>query len=546
MIDWVHFSTDQYDRHRLDELTGWIASLDTDTGELGTIRGKTDRGRPLSINANGVLRVRFSLHQWYNDGTNESDYTADQIADTLRELTRLWGIEPGRCILHALEYGANLDTAGLPFGSLEFVRRLVYLQRRGGGKPFQWMDGKASRSGKDAVFKAYRFKAYAKGYQLRNAAKYAGSAVPDLLRLEIHTKGMDRFKQRGAKVATLADLATPAVLDELRGELLRVYAQIIVSTPPDADRLDGLSHRDQLLLVEGQNPAFWEAGARASTSAATRARTRWKKLDARCAAHPTHHLVGELLRAKTAALIGAPGVDASGLSKPRVAPDRIGEVEVEPGYLSPPAARAHSTKTGLSKRFGSESDRTPRTGQSGLSRRSSIVLRKPTPGPAFADQLDAAGIAHLADSLTERQRAARAAGRCVMCGVELRPGTREKVTCGRVCRNAKSNAVNDALKQLRKRYDRGENVTDLLRRIDPATLDAHKDRRARKMSRARMTRERPIPDLFDTPPPPELDTEPIPEPTDTPPPPDLDEPPLPDSSGGASGATYRGATVADQ
>jgi hypothetical protein len=204
------------------------------------------RGQTVCVKPGGYVEIFGSLHKFYTGGSNATDFSAADIALSVKELGEALQFEPGAARLQNIEFGVNqvlpisaksLLKRAVLFGNADFTGRRTF-----GGNGHQI----------DAEQQRYTFKAYDKAAQLQSAGTHCGG---HLLRSEVRVTRMIHLAP--AKLATLADLACPGSLAPLGELLVKAWDKVLFHGP--AVKLCEIPRPRRELLMKGQNADYWES-----------------------------------------------------------------------------------------------------------------------------------------------------------------------------------------------------------------------------------------------------------------------------------------------
>ena len=193
------------------------------------------------------VRLKGSLHEYYNDGNNSNDFTRCHVIDVLNDLWYKFRINPHTTLLNTLEIGVNLN-----YSPKKFISAIIDYK------------GKSTFSKKDMLLsecklERYRMKAY---------DKVSG------LRIEVHFRKMIDVKKRG--VRTLADLTTPENFEVLGKMFLEYFDNYLIFD--NTLCLDNLKPRDRELLTKGRENHYWDELRKVSPENYKKKRLRFKEL----------------------------------------------------------------------------------------------------------------------------------------------------------------------------------------------------------------------------------------------------------------------------
>jgi len=80
-------------------------------------------GLVFSVHPSGLVRIRGSLHKFYNENLhNYDDFTFTKLSDTIIHLTDSFNIDPTLATIHTLEFGFNII---LPYSPNNFLDSIL-------------------------------------------------------------------------------------------------------------------------------------------------------------------------------------------------------------------------------------------------------------------------------------------------------------------------------------------------------------------------------------------------------------------------------------
>ncbi|MDQ3108854.1 MAG: hypothetical protein M3R17_03075 [Bacteroidota bacterium] len=208
MIDFIKaYTIDKAIAARLRNTICTQVEVDHSSGEIsaGEYFGKCSQFK-IRVFDSGRIEMQGSLHKYYSGGMNCSDFTFEQVCQTIFSFCELLGLKPENVFLQNLEYGVNIT---LPYHPSVLLENIVCLPC---GELFE---RQAGEGWKCPLFE-YRHKIYNKSAQYRFGS-------PNLLRYEIHVDKMRKI----SPVKTLHDLTKPETWDMLQLSLVGHFKQIV-------------------------------------------------------------------------------------------------------------------------------------------------------------------------------------------------------------------------------------------------------------------------------------------------------------------------------
>lgn len=180
-------------------------------------------------------QMRGSLHKYFHNGNNWTDFTREQVGEAIVRLCHSLGLHPNSFKLGNVEVAVNIEP---PSTALEVLGAIV-LHKTSAATP--------QHSGRSLLIEhdAFQFKIYDKGQQCRLSG--------ELLRVEVSVNKMRAVA--GARSWTLADLLHQGTWDALSAYLGRRFDELLIVEfiPPPAE----LSPVDLQLWVNAASPAYW-------------------------------------------------------------------------------------------------------------------------------------------------------------------------------------------------------------------------------------------------------------------------------------------------
>ena len=110
MIDFIKaYTENKFIAARLRNTICTQVEVNHSTGEIsvGEYFGKCSQFK-IKVYPSGRIQFSGSLHKYYNNGINNSDFTIIQVRQTINSFCELIGIKPEKTFLENLEFGDKL------------------------------------------------------------------------------------------------------------------------------------------------------------------------------------------------------------------------------------------------------------------------------------------------------------------------------------------------------------------------------------------------------------------------------------------------------
>ena len=246
MIDFVKIETKDLSKDKLlaNYLLDFKAIVDTGTGEVDE-DNQTAIFQKLKFEiVKGIARdhinINGSVHKYWHNERNFTDYTFNDLLDTLIDLHSKFDINPFQAVLHNVEYGVNITP---PLSTGKVIKNLVSYK---GMQLLPMNRMKGNSIGKDCYYQRYAVKIYDKGnqYHLSN----------DLLRVEVKVIKMEQLKSVG--IVTLSDLLSFDKLKRLGVNLSTLVDDLLYYDT--SINLNELKPRERQILKDWRNPVHSE------------------------------------------------------------------------------------------------------------------------------------------------------------------------------------------------------------------------------------------------------------------------------------------------
>jgi len=161
-----------------------------------------------------VIKLKGSLHKYYNKGSNINDFNIYSIRESISKLTEKLKINPINCIIHQIEFGVNCK---FQFPSLKIISNLLSHK----GKTFELKEFNNRGYLKKFIHSHYDIKIYDKGLQYK--------ITDNIIRIEIKVKKMQFLYSKKIHIKNINSLKTKEILESL-SKILNSTAQEIIFT----------------------------------------------------------------------------------------------------------------------------------------------------------------------------------------------------------------------------------------------------------------------------------------------------------------------------
>jgi len=231
-------------KNELFSFTALINGEGQKVGEFAKFHNLT-----IKLYHSGMVEIDGSIHKFWNSyltgsgSYNWNDFHRLDLFDTVHALCDLLGIAPAMARLHNVEYGVNVS---LPAGQVasDVLRRfLTYKTHKFSEKS---IEGRGYFL--EAEMNDFYVKAYDKGTQYERPEP--------MLRFEVKAIRMKAINQPASPpiVESLADLLSPARLDQLGHMLLTTYDRCIIAEPI---HLESLTTAERETVLKAQDANTW-------------------------------------------------------------------------------------------------------------------------------------------------------------------------------------------------------------------------------------------------------------------------------------------------
>ena len=206
------------------------------TGSCGCWRIKT-----ISENC---LEVAGSIHKYWNNGTNENNFTLPDARSAIKRFCTHFDINPSDLFIKNLEFGVNLQ---IPIDASELMQQVICFNNLQPIRPYQ--------SRPDCFFLEFeQFDYFLKIYDKGKQYKKQLPGTPNTLRVEIKGRNSRFFAQ--ANIRVLEDLLNPDNFQVLGMKFAKLINGIVFDD--DTICVKELRLNDKKLYRELCNPRKWK------------------------------------------------------------------------------------------------------------------------------------------------------------------------------------------------------------------------------------------------------------------------------------------------
>jgi hypothetical protein len=184
------------------------------------------------------MEIQGSLHIYFNNGTNETDFTFNDASIAIRALCSDMHLNPSLARVTNLEFGVNVHPA---FPASEIINQILCYKNI---RPLRPYEAKAGYYFIEFATSEYFVKVYDKGKQY---------GVQNILRFEIKGRTNRYFKFAG--VSTLCDLLNPNTMHVLGMKIRKVFTYMVFKD--DEIEYSTLSRADQRVYLLMKDPNEW-------------------------------------------------------------------------------------------------------------------------------------------------------------------------------------------------------------------------------------------------------------------------------------------------
>jgi hypothetical protein len=202
----------------------------------------------IKILSPGYLLLTGSLHQYWNGGTNENDFTLKAVREAISRLYNELELDPTLASIINLEFGVNLA----PSFPVDFIfQDLLCYKNKLPNRPYQ----ERKLNFQEFTHAESYIKLYDKGRQLRKG---------NLLRIE--TKGIKARYFASADIYTLQDLTKEKPMHILSSKLLELTIDLVFKDSSIEVRCLPPSAQRNYLLMKDPNEWADAKGMKTSTN----------------------------------------------------------------------------------------------------------------------------------------------------------------------------------------------------------------------------------------------------------------------------------------
>jgi hypothetical protein len=229
------------------------------------------------------LEITGSLHKYWNNGTNETDFSFYNLYQAIQKLCLFLQVSPYLLTVHNLEFGVNIRPVT---NATEIMREIICFKNCAPSIPINDCKGYFTEYKMDE----YYFKVYDKGKQARELwHKECGN----IIRIEI--KAINNGFLHFASIRTMADLLNPSNLI-LLGKKLHEYARQLVfdDTMPST----GISKADKKVYQALSNPRAWTCHKGRKTGSTRAQERRFRETVDKYGEHKYSRTIGAMVENK--------------------------------------------------------------------------------------------------------------------------------------------------------------------------------------------------------------------------------------------------------
>ncbi|MBP7507252.1 MAG: hypothetical protein KA807_05500 [Prolixibacteraceae bacterium] len=223
-----------------EKLTFPMSNVAT-TGEILNRSQVAHYGKMEFVVKGRYVKLRGSLHEHAQGGTNYNDFTFPDIQREIEELVNTFHFDPKEAHLNFIEVGVNIVVSTDP---TTLIKNFLLYRN----KEFKTLPVTGKGYGRKYESQQMMIKVYNKS--LQNELPY------HLLRFEVKIKRMEFLKKYGINSLTMDDLRRPDVYPKLLKMLLVVFNRIFLFNPElDMDSIH--NSKDRELVMQGRFPEYW-------------------------------------------------------------------------------------------------------------------------------------------------------------------------------------------------------------------------------------------------------------------------------------------------
>jgi len=185
------------------------------------------------------IQITGSLHKYWNNGTNENDFTLDNVISAIDRFCKVFRIDARRATIHNLEFGVNINPS---FSASEIIEDIICFKNVRPSWPYE---------GNENQFYFIEFKKGNNYMKVYDKGKQYNTI--NTLRIEVKSMRSAELKQSGA--ITLNDLKSKSVFKVLGRKLMQFASNLVfIDSAIDLTRL---SKKENKIYNEMVNPRKW-------------------------------------------------------------------------------------------------------------------------------------------------------------------------------------------------------------------------------------------------------------------------------------------------
>jgi len=219
----------------------------------------------IAIKSNRNIELNGSIHKYFNNGNNSTDFTFKELQLAIKMLCFDIGIEAERIEIQNIEIGVNVR--GSPIQYFEIEQNLIHYKN----KYFEPYKVKGKSFGYICKLQQFHLKIYDKGKQLGKSE--------EILRFELKVEKMEFQKSVG--VVTLADLKDKNKVQELINLSIQRFSNIVFDDYKNIDiEIDKgiVPVKDAIFYLRARNTKYWiSINKRLSKSTVTSHKRRFEE-----------------------------------------------------------------------------------------------------------------------------------------------------------------------------------------------------------------------------------------------------------------------------
>ena len=288
MIDWgKYWITDVVKICRIlaNHDIAWEGTHSLNTGEVleYPLKGEWEVWS-FEIKSPTWLEVTGSLHKYWNEGTNETDFLYYDLYRAIVRLCSFLQVRPHEMSVHNLEFGVNIRPG---INASDIMRDIICYKNR---QPLTPID---DEKGYFLEFKTdeYYFKIYDKGKQASEKWKKESG---NILRVEI--KAINNGYLRFANINTIADLLKPGNLQLLGKKIDNLFRQVVFDDKSINE--DDLKKPDRKVYKKLVNPRVWAERRKKKTTTIRAEEHKFRAIVAKYGTHKHNSTLSQQVQEK--------------------------------------------------------------------------------------------------------------------------------------------------------------------------------------------------------------------------------------------------------